>query len=196
MTYLPFWAGGITLAVIVFLHYATLRSQLAVSGRISSLVNRARAKLAPTPEPELSDAELIAAMRAMTAAEFGDAAVDAPVPVDTERRSTTTSSVSHLLFLLGLAGGGFLVARASDAFVTTPTLAGEVFARTFDSGALAYGALFGGGLLVGIGTRMSGGCTSGHGLVGVPRLERGSLLATAAFFGTGIAVSLLIEVLR
>jgi uncharacterized protein len=37
------------------------------------------------------------------------------------------------------------------------------------------------GLLVGYGTRMSSGCTSGHGVCGIARISRRSLLATACF---------------
>ena len=43
------------------------------------------------------------------------------------------------------------------------------------------------GLLVGIGTRMGSGCTSGHGVCGVSRLSQRSILATATFMATGIA---------
>lgn len=42
------------------------------------------------------------------------------------------------------------------------------------------------GLLVGVGTGMGGGCTSGHGVCGVARLSRRSLLATAVFMLSGI----------
>jgi len=38
-----------------------------------------------------------------------------------------------------------------------------------------------GGLLVGLGTRLGGGCTSGHGVCGMSRFSRRSLTATATF---------------
>ncbi|MEC9345626.1 MAG: YeeE/YedE family protein [Pseudomonadota bacterium] len=41
--------------------------------------------------------------------------------------------------------------------------------------------LVAGGLLVGIGTRIGGGCTSGHGVCGLSRLSPRSLVATGAF---------------
>ncbi|MGB5812566.1 MAG: YeeE/YedE thiosulfate transporter family protein [Polyangiales bacterium] len=44
-----------------------------------------------------------------------------------------------------------------------------------------------GGLLVGIGSRMGNGCTSGHGVCGVGRMSRRSITATATFVATGIA---------
>ncbi|BEP96384.1 YeeE/YedE family protein [Acidovorax sp. A79] len=43
------------------------------------------------------------------------------------------------------------------------------------------------GLLVGLGTRYGGGCTSGHGVCGLARLSPRSLVATLAFMGTGFA---------
>jgi uncharacterized membrane protein YedE/YeeE len=52
--------------------------------------------------------------------------------------------------------------------------------------------LFAGGVLVGFGTRLAGGCSSGHGLSGCGRLRPVSLLATAVFFGTAAVVSFLL----
>jgi len=48
------------------------------------------------------------------------------------------------------------------------------------------------GLLVGIGTRLGNGCTSGHGVCGIARLSKRSIVATLTFMATGIlTVSLL-----
>ena len=47
-------------------------------------------------------------------------------------------------------------------------------------------AILAGGLLVGFGTRLGSGCTSGHGLCGVARLSRRSVAATATFFGVAM----------
>jgi hypothetical protein len=41
------------------------------------------------------------------------------------------------------------------------------------------------GLLVGFGTRMGGGCTSGHGVCGISRLSARSVIATVTFMATG-----------
>ena len=43
------------------------------------------------------------------------------------------------------------------------------------------------GLLVGLGTRIGAGCTSGHGVCGMARLSRRSVLATVVFLAAGIA---------
>ena len=43
------------------------------------------------------------------------------------------------------------------------------------------------GVVVGVGTRLGSGCTSGHGVCGMSRLSPRSLVATAIFMATGIA---------
>ena len=45
------------------------------------------------------------------------------------------------------------------------------------------------GVLVGFGTRLCNGCTSGHGLCGMSRLSKRSIVATIVFFGIGVAVA-------
>ncbi len=49
------------------------------------------------------------------------------------------------------------------------------------------------GLLVGVGTSLAGGCTSGHGVCGVSRLSVRSLIATAIFMATGFLTVFLVR---
>jgi len=42
------------------------------------------------------------------------------------------------------------------------------------------------GLVVGIGTRLGSGCTSGHGVCGLSRLSPRSIAATVTFMATGV----------
>ena len=51
------------------------------------------------------------------------------------------------------------------------------------------------GLLVGFGTRMGSGCTSGHGVCGVSRLSQRSIVATATFMAAGIATVFLMTLI-
>jgi uncharacterized protein len=75
-------------------------------------------------------------------------------------------------FVAGLlAGGVALLALHPSAFPATT------------SRPLA--ALAVGGLLVGYGTRLGNGCTSGHGICGLSRLSPRSLVATCTFMATG-----------
>lgn len=78
------------------------------------------------------------------------------------------------LFLVGLIAGAWLYVSFNPAAYT---------ARA----DFPLGWLLAGGFLVGFGTRMGGGCTSGHGVCGVARLSARSLVATAIFVLTGIA---------
>ncbi len=50
-----------------------------------------------------------------------------------------------------------------------------------------------GGFLVGLGTRMGSGCTAGHGICGVARLSKRSVLATIIFFSTALLTVYLVR---
>jgi uncharacterized membrane protein YedE/YeeE len=96
----------------------------------------------------------------------------------------------------GISGivGGMLRPGADDfawrlAFIAGLLLAPVVYAMVaaFPSATIAtsYPVLVVAGLLVGIGTRFAGGCTSGHGVCGLSRLSPRSLVATLAFMAAG-----------
>lgn len=65
------------------------------------------------------------------------------------------------------------------------------FTETFVGWSLGarLSLLFIGGLLIGFGTRMSGGCTSGHAIFGISQRQLPSVYATMVFFAVGIAVT-------
>jgi len=108
---------------------------------------------------------------------------------------------SSLLFLfngriLGISGivGGMPAAPGGDRLWRVVFLAGlftgGILLLAFDGGALALASesavptAIGAGVLVGVGTRLSNGCTSGHGLCGLARLSRRSAVATMVFVAT------------
>ncbi|GBD27791.1 hypothetical protein HRbin30_03147 [bacterium HR30] len=202
MSKLPFWGVGLALAGVALLHWFLTRRMLAVSGRFSALVNRLR-EGPPEPGGDMTEAELVAAMIAATRAQFGE--TTEPTGPDTTALATEIkrtnsallpqSSVTHVVFLGSLVLGGLASQLMGEATSPTSVLRSSRFVALFGDGPLAWVVLALGGVLVGFGTRMAGGCTSGHGLSGVSRLEPGSLVATAAFFGAGIAVSFVLEVL-
>ena len=55
--------------------------------------------------------------------------------------------------------------------------------------------LIGGGALVGFGTRLSSGCTSGHGISGISRFSLRSIIATITFMIVGILTVLITNIL-
>lgn len=71
--------------------------------------------------------------------------------------------------ILGSAVWRFAGGAAADAIVFEAT----------------YPAIIVGGLLTGVGTRVSGGCTSGHGVCGIGRFSPRSMAATCIFMATG-----------
>lgn len=71
------------------------------------------------------------------------------------------------------------------------------FAETFGVLPLwmELGILGLGGVLIGFGTRMSGGCTSGHAIFGISQRQLPSVYATCTFFAVGMATTFIIRAL-
>lgn len=94
----------------------------------------------------------------------------------------------RLQFGLGLVLGGAVSALAAGGWAPIQDLG--MFDRVVGwglGGKLAW--MFAGGLLIGLGTRVADGCTSGHGVFGLANREKASLVAVAVFLGTGILVA-------
>lgn len=78
----------------------------------------------------------------------------------------------RLAFLIGLIGAGAAVLARPEATI-------EITAST--------PLLIAGGLLVGFGTRLGSGCTSGHGVCGLARGSKRSLASTVIYMGAAVA---------
>jgi uncharacterized membrane protein YedE/YeeE len=86
----------------------------------------------------------------------------------------------RLCFVAGLVGAGVLLSRfypAAFSSSATPTVAIAAIA----------------GVLVGYGTRLGGGCTSGHGICGISRLSVRSVVATITFIAAGMVTVLVVK---
>ena len=100
--------------------------------------------------------------------------------------------------IAGISGilGGLARPQAGDVSWRIAFIAGLV-AAPLSWGLLAalpeirvdasFPALVAAGLLVGVGTRYGGGCTSGHGVCGISRASPRSIAATVAFMAAGFA---------
>ena len=94
----------------------------------------------------------------------------------------------RLPLLAGLVLGGFLSATFGGGW--TPTWDLGVFDRAVGLGPVGKTLwMFAGGLCIGFGTRLAGGCTSGHGIFGLSNLERPSLISTVSFMLAGMATT-------
>lgn len=79
----------------------------------------------------------------------------------------------RVLFVAGLFLGGLVLKALNPA-----TFSGQL---TTDNWTIIVA-----GLLVGFGTIMGSGCTSGHGVCGISRMSPRSIVATVAFIGAGV----------
>ncbi len=190
MTYLPFWLGGAALAGVAVGYCLLLRRLLGVSGSFA---------IALGARPGASDvdpAALEAALEKATAEEFGEhAGDDAPRAAAPVAIRAPLPRSAHVTLVLAMIAGGTIGAISRGAFRLRGDL-GPEFARVIAAGWPGLAALALGGALVGFGTQMAGGCTSGHGLCGTARLQRGSIAATCAFFGVAVLISLAIDWVR
>ena len=84
----------------------------------------------------------------------------------------------NLLFLLGLILGPIIYSLFTSKEINI-TISNSFILLIFA------------GLLVGIGTRISGGCTSGHGISGIGRFSLRSIIATITFMIVGILTVLI-----
>ncbi|MBP9854197.1 MAG: YeeE/YedE family protein [Candidatus Omnitrophica bacterium] len=98
--------------------------------------------------------------------------------------------------IMGVSGiaSGLLAKPAKDfwwrfAFIMGLILGGWIFRLKYPVEVFidaSWLLLIVGGLLVGFGTVMGSGCTSGHGICGIARLSKRSIAATIIFMATGI----------
>lgn len=90
--------------------------------------------------------------------------------VDGTGRSNLAERLAFLAGLILVPGGIALLAGGAATHATqSPVL------------------LVAGGILVGLGTRLANGCTSGHGVCGIARLSRRGIFATLIYLAAGMA---------
>jgi uncharacterized membrane protein YedE/YeeE len=94
-------------------------------------------------------------------------------------RRPAADSAWRILFLCGLPLGALIAGWLRGGL-------------PIDVGA-SPGALVAAGFLVGFGTQLGSGCTSGHGVCGVSRGSRRSIVATVAFMATGVLTVFLVR---
>jgi uncharacterized membrane protein YedE/YeeE len=94
----------------------------------------------------------------------------------------TSQRVSNTLFLIGLVVGPLII---YNLILPNNPIAFEI--------THSYLLIIPGGFLVGFGTRLGGGCTSGHGICGIGRLSVNSMVATATFVAIGVLTVFILQ---
>jgi len=203
----PWWFGGLAIAAISLTYPLLTGRTLGVSSLFQKLVELRRAPpSAPQGEPAtVTLDELERALLQATEDEFG--VVDEENPVDETQAdgaappsdvqselldTMTDDSSPRLWFLGGLVLAPFLIQLARSQ-LADPASLGQRFDERFASlGGWVVLLLFACGALIGFGTRMAGGCTSGHGITGVASGERGALISTVTFWSVGMGTAWLL----
>ena len=104
------------------------------------------------------------------------------------RASVLSGREWRLPFLGGLVLGGVVSAILGGGW--TPTWELGMFDERIGWGPPGKVVwMFAGGLFIGFGTRLAGGCTSGHGIFGLSNLELPSLISTVSFMAAGLVTT-------
>jgi uncharacterized protein len=207
--YWPWWEGALGLALVTIVYTLVTDRSLGVSTAWDRVVHwRAERRLEQQNAQFADDDELAKALVAASAEHFGTQP-GAPTSPDAapahgqhtwpaEGASASVASlrpvplITQVALLLSVVIGGWVAAIRSGRFEVRYDM-GDGFRELVTGNPITMiGVLFVGGVLVGFGTRLAGGCSSGHGLSGCGRLRPVSLLATAVFFGTAVLVSFLL----
>ena len=103
-------------------------------------------------------------------------------------RQTVVHSRWRVWFLVGIPFGGLLAALTSPGPLVASFSLGSLYDAVLPASIGAKSAvLLAGGVLMGWGARLAGGCTSGHAITGLALLNGPSFIAAAGFFAGGIA---------
>lgn len=196
--YWPWWAGALALGAITVGYGLWTGRGLGISGAWVKVVHWRKQRRSEQADTLVDEAQLRAMLASATAEAFGGRAPGGRVGVlPAPTRSTATPErpmplLCYAALLLFTFLGGLLGAVTSGRFELRWDM-GPAFREVVTGSPFGMVVLlFVGGILVGFGTRMAGGCSSGHGLTGCSRLQPISVLATAVFFGTAVVMSWLL----
>ncbi len=210
--YWPWWAGAVGLALVTIGYTVATDRSFGVSSAWDRVLHWRRERDLEQMDEEFADERaLVDALAAATAEHFGTgpgAPAPSQAPYGQPRQPDPDSGtaaagdaaasrrpaplITQAALLISIFFGGLIAAVTSGRFKLRLDM-GPGFRHVVTADPITMIALlFVGGVLVGFGTRLAGGCSSGHGLNGCGRLRPVSIVATAVFFGTAVAVSFLL----
>lgn len=209
MEYWSWWVGALALGFFAVIFSLLTGKPLGVSGSWLSIARRkddailkASAKVLEEGDQDQIKDDLMA----MTMAEFGESALTEENPQrregeanSIEKKNTTVKQeyshwTVHALFLATMFLGSYIASITTSGFSLSTELS-ALHASIFENQGEAWIALLFGGMMVGFGTQMAGGCTSGHGLSGCAQLIPASLLSTVVFFSSATALTFLMNMM-
>ena len=208
MEYWSWWIGGVALGLFAVVFSLLTGKPLGVSGSWLSIARRkddailkASAEVLDADQDQVKDD-----LMAMTMAEFGEDVIeetpqrregeaDAVVSDQPKLKQDYTPWTVHVLFLVTMFIGSYIAMITTAGDFSWSLELSPLHNKIFENDGEAWIALLFGGMMVGFGTQMAGGCTSGHGLSGSAQLIPASLLSTAIFFGSATLLTILMNAL-
>jgi hypothetical protein len=190
--YLPWWQGALAFAALTILFQLLISKPLGVAGSWAKLLDRKAEKEKARQREAMQESN---AFLAATLAEFGEDQVDdagSSGAADTAPgKATVVPWGAHVVFLLCILLGAMITAYLRGDFHLQMELS-PLHTKYSGDTLNVWITLLIGGVFVGLGTQMAGGCTSGHGLSGCANLAPASFVATALFFGSAVVFSMLL----
>ena len=210
MEYWSWWEGALALGFFAIFFSMLTGKSLGVSGSWLSIARRKddailkeSAKVLEGDQDQVKDD-----LMAMTMAEFGDDALSGDPQrregeANAEPKSVTgtkskqdfTPWTVHAVFLASMFLGSYIASMTTTGEFSVSIELSALHAKIFENQGEAWLALLIGGMMVGFGTQMAGGCTSGHGISGCSQLVPASLLSTVVFFGSATALTFLMNMM-
>ena len=208
MQYWTWWEGALALGFFSIAFSLLTGKALGVSGSWLSIARRKddailkeSAKVLEGDQDQVKDD-----LMALTMAEFGEDVI----PETPQRREGEVEGVVaaeaqpklkqdftpwtvHAVFLASMFIGSYIAMITTTGEFTVTVELSALHTRIFENQGEAWLALLIGGMMVGFGTQMAGGCTSGHGISGCAQLVPASLLSTVVFFGSATALTFLMN---
>ena len=201
--YWSWWLGAIALGILTVSFWWFIRVPMVGSSSWQRIVDWREERQRHLAEKDLhmvTQTNLMKVMMAETIAQFGEASVaqsgqsmgSAGAHEKKFEAVKRAPWQAHITFLVMIGVGGLLASISLGNFDVRFDM-GSDFVRLFGDGWVLWLVLFVGGICIGLGTRMAGGCTIGHGLSGLSRFQVGSLIGTGSFMMAAVLVSMLLE---
>ncbi|KUO15405.1 YeeE/YedE family protein [Streptomyces dysideae] len=211
-TYWPWWAGAVGLAALTVGYTLATDRSFGVSGAWDRVLHWRRERELERTEEEFADEHALTAALVKAGADHFATLAAEPAPPHQSHvepssgppdepsaaedpavtRQRPAPLVTQAALLISIFLGGLIASLASGRFHLRLDM-GPGFRNLVTANPVGMVVLlFAGGVLVGFGARLAGGCSSGHGLNGCGRLDPVSIVATATFFGAAVAVSFLL----
>lgn len=189
----PWWLGGLMLGGFVVLYTFVFNRLLGMSSTVENALAEIKQPLIPESRPVLSMEEAVLAMAKEQGLDPAALGIELPAAPAASKPAARPLEFHPRMMVVGVILGAVL-AWVLQGMPAAQVFLGSGFDALFPYGdAVKLGVLFVGGLFIGFGARMAGGCPSGHALGGLSVLSPASLIAVVGYFVSGITLTFALQ---